>query len=311
MATTASDLSTDGIATADDSVQKSRLATMTTVPATAEQPVTPHSESPFHVRKICPPQPAEDLIGKPSEAGQRVARNLGALVGGQAITWTFTLIWTLIVPRAIGPVGFGILVSAQSVSGVLGIALGIGARDYLVRETVVTPTGGPRLVGTVFVLRIALAPVVGLAAVVWARLAHYGHDATIVLYLVTAMTVFTWLLDALQAAFQAIERMKYIAYGNVINKAAQSITGIALVVVGFKVVGIAAEMPIIVALVILLSWWWLRPYLRIDVRTNVTLIARVTKESLAYWATGLFWMIYFWIDTIMLTLMTRSSVVGW
>ena len=222
-----------------------------------------------------------------------------------------TLIWTLVVPRAIGPTGFGILVSAQSVAGVLGIVLGVGARDYLVRETVVTPSAGPRLVGTVVVARIVLAPVVGLAAIMWARLAHYGHDATIVLYLITAMTVFNWLLDALQAAFQAMERMKYIAYSNVINKVAQSITGIALVAVGFKVIGIAADMAIIVGLVILLSWWWLRPYFRIDLRTNAALIARVTKESLAYWATGLFWMIYFWIDTIMLTLMTRSSVVGW
>ena len=39
-----------------------------------------------------------------------------------------TLVWTLIVPRALGPVDFGILVSAQSVSGVLGLALGIGAQ---------------------------------------------------------------------------------------------------------------------------------------------------------------------------------------
>lgn len=167
------------------------------------------------------------------------------------------------------------------------------------------------MIGTVVVARIVLAPVVGLAAIMWARLAHYGHDATIVLYLITAMTVFNWLLDALQAAFQAMERMKYIAYSNVINKVAQSITGIALVAVGFNVIGIAADMAIIVGLVSLLSWWWLRPYFRIDLRTNAALIAQVTKESLAYWATGLFWMIYFWIDTIMLTLMTRSSVVGW
>jgi O-antigen/teichoic acid export membrane protein len=311
MPTEASDISIDGLAAAEDREHMSGLAAITTAPSTAESPVTPDLEAPFDLPETYQPQSSEERIGKPSEAGRRVARNLGALFGGQAITWTFTLIWTLVVPRAIGPTGFGILVSAQSVAGVLGIALGVGARDYLVRETVVAPTDGPRLVGTVVVLRVLLAPLVGLAAVLWARLAHYGHDATIVLYLITAMTVFNWLLDALQAAFQAMERMKYIAYGNVINKVAQSLTGIALVTVGVKVVGIAADMAIIVGLVTLLSWLWLRPYFRIDLRTNVTLIARVTRESLAYWATGLFWMIYFWIDTIMLTLMTRSSVVGW
>jgi hypothetical protein len=289
MGTTASDLSIDGVAAADAIEPESRAVAITSTADAADQPVTRHLKSPFHVRKISRPRPAEERVERPSEGKRRVARNLAALSGGQAVTSTFTLIWTLIIARAIGPVGFGILVSAQAVSGVLGIALGIGARDYLVREIVATPAVGPRLIGTVIALRIALAPVVALAAVVWARLAHYGHDATIVLYLITAMTIFIWLLDAVQAAFRAIERMTYIAYGNVVSKAAQSTTGIALVVVGFDGVGIAADMAIIVGLVVLLSWSWLRPYFRIDLRTNVTLIARVAKERLVYWAAGVFW----------------------
>jgi O-antigen/teichoic acid export membrane protein len=311
MAATGSDLSIDGLPAAEGREHTLRPATTPIVPATVEQFVTPHLESSVNARTIRPRQPTEVLPGKSAEAGQRVARNLGALMGGQAVTWTLTLIWTLIVPRAIGPVGFGLLVSAQSVSSVLGIALALGARDYLVRETVVAPAAGPRLVGTVFALRIALAPAVGLAAILWARLAHYGHDATLVLYAITVMTIFVCLLEPLQAVFQAIERMKYIAYGNVINKVAQSVAGIALIVIGFKVVAIAVEMAVIVGLVVLLSWWWLRPHFKIDVKTNVTLIARVARESLAYFATGFFGMIYLWIDTIMLTLMTRSAVVGW
>ena len=105
--------------------------------------------------------------------------------------------------------------------------------------------------------------------------------------------------------------MKYLAYVDIVNKSAQSIIGIALVIMGFKVVGIAANMAIISGLVIILAYWWLRPRFRIDMRTNLSRMANMTKESMAYWAFGLFGMIYFWIDTIMLTLMTRSEVVGW
>ena len=311
MAPKASDLSIAGRPSAEDREHTLRPAAITPAPAIVDQLVTPPIDSSVNVRQLRPAQPTEERLEKPPEAGKRVARNLGALMGGQAVTWTLTLIWTLIVPRAIGPLGFGLLVSAQSVSSVLGIALGIGARDYLVRETVLAPAAGPRLAGTVLVLRIGLAPLVGLAAILWARLAHYGHDATLVLYAITVMTIFLLLLDPLQAAFQAIERMKYIAYGNVVNKVAQSITGIALIVLGFKVIAIALDMAIIVGLVALLSWWWLRPYFKIDVRTNLTLIGRVAKESVAYFATGFFGMIYLWIDTIMLTLMTRPAVVGW
>lgn len=311
MATAASQPSIDESAGAEDREHEPRLLAIATVPATAGQPLTPDPESPFRVRKILRPAPTDARVAKASDAGGRVARNLGALVGGQLVTWTMTLIWTLIVPRILGPVDFGILVSAQSVGGVLGIALGVGAQNYLVRETVIDRTAGPKLVGTVIVLRVALVPVVVLAALVWARLAHYGHNATVVLCLITAMTVFTLLTEPLQAAFQSIERMKYIAYANVINKIAQSIIGIALVFVGFKVVGIAWDMAIITGLVFVLSYWWLRPYFRIDIRTNVTLLARVSRGSVAYWVYSVFGTIYLWIDTIMLTLIAPSHTVGW
>ena len=222
-----------------------------------------------------------------------------------------TLLWTLIVPRALGPVGLGTVVSAQAVSGVLAIMLGLGTRNYLVREIVVDPERGPRLVGTALVIRLILAPIVGLAAVLWAHFDHYHHQAAVVLYLITVMTVLALLAEPMQAAFQAIERMKYLAYADIINKSAQSLIGIALVIIGFGAVGIAADMAATAAVVLLLSVLWLRRFFRIDLKTNVVVMRRMIKQSCAYWAFGFFGFFYLWIDTVMLTVMTRSQVVGW
>ncbi len=134
----------------------------------------------------------------------RVGRNLGALAGGQVVTWTMTLLWTLIVPRALGPAAFGLVVSAQSVAGVLTVVLGVGARQYLVREIVVDRDRAAELLRTAIVLRLTLAPIVGLAAVIWARVAHYGHDASIVLYLITGHGILTLVAEPLQAAFRRL-----------------------------------------------------------------------------------------------------------
>ena len=56
------------------------------------------------------------------------------IAGGQLLTWSMTLLWTLVVPRALGPAGMGSIVTAWSVTGILGIVLGLGTRNYLVRE---------------------------------------------------------------------------------------------------------------------------------------------------------------------------------
>ena len=300
----------EAAATADTEPGPGQIASVA-LPASGDHSATTDAGSALPLREVVDSGSLEEPEGQSSEVGARVARNFSVLVGGQVVTWTMTLLWTLIVPRALGPVRLGILVSAQSVAGVLGIVLGMGTRNYLVRETVISRGAGPKLVGTALILRLTVSPLVGLAAVGWARIAHYGHDARLVLYLITAMTVLTLLTEPLQAAFQAIERMKYLAYADIVNKSAQTIIGIAVVLVGFRVVGIAANMAIMAGVVFVLTFWWLRPYFHIDVRTNFRLMARMTRQSMPFWAFGVFGMIYFWIDTIMLSLMTRSEVVGW
>jgi O-antigen/teichoic acid export membrane protein len=63
--------------------------------------------------------------------------------------------------------------------------------------------------------------------------------------------------------------------------------------------------------VVVLNAVWLRRFFRIDLRTNRRRLTGMMKQSVAFWAFGVFGMVYLWIDAIMLSLMTRSEVVGW
>jgi O-antigen/teichoic acid export membrane protein len=244
-------------------------------------------------------------------APSRVGRNFTALALGQLVTWTMTLLWTVIVPRALGPAGLGVIVTALAVTGVFSILLGLGTRNYLVREIVVDPAQAPSLVGTGIVLRLLLAPVFAGGIIVYAHFAHYGHDATLVLYLAALAGILTLLAEPMLAGFQAIERMKYLAYSDVINKSSQGLVGIALVFLGFRAIGLTASMAVIGAGVFVLDLVWLRRFFPLDLRATWRRIVRMLRESVAYWAFGLFFMIYLWIDSVLLSLLTRSEVVGW
>jgi O-antigen/teichoic acid export membrane protein len=240
-----------------------------------------------------------------------VARNVTSLAGGQAVTWTMTLVWTLIVPRALGPTGLGLVVGAMSVSGVLGVLLGLGTRNYLVREIVVDRAGASKLIGTALVTRLLLVPVLAIAVLVIARVAHYGPEQSTVLYLAGAATILTLLAEPMQAGFQAIERMQYLAYGDVINKTAQSLLGIALVLIGFRAIGVMANVAAVAGVVVVLNALWLCRYIPIDLHTSARQVRRMLRNSMAYWAFGLFSMVYLWLDTILIGLLTHSEVVGW
>lgn len=244
-------------------------------------------------------------------APSRTGRNVAALTGGQVFTWTMTFVWTLVVPRALGPEGMGIVVSGWAVAGIFGIVLGLGTRTYLTREMVVEPGESSHLVGTALSLRVAMAPLFVVGVVVYARLADYGSEGTAVLYLAAGATFLTLLAEPMQAAFQAVERMEYLAYSDVINKSAQGLLGVVLALLGFRSVGITACWMVVAGVVVVVDALWLRQFVRVDLRTNVRRMVDMAHKSLAYWAFGLFFLIYLWIDSVMLSLMTRAEVVGW
>jgi O-antigen/teichoic acid export membrane protein len=51
--------------------------------------------------------------------------------------------------------------------------------------------------------------------------------------------------------------------------------------------------------------------MRLEIRSSVKRLVSMVRESVSYWAFGLFFMIYLWIDAAMLSLLTNSTVVGW
>src|SRR5689334_869680 len=233
------------------------------------------------------------------------------MTAGQLITWTMTLLWTFVVPRSLGPGGLGTIMAAWSITGIFGIVLGLGTRNYLVRESVVDPDAASRLIGTALVMRILLSPVILAAAFAYGQVVGWDHNAKTVLYLAAAATIFVQIAEPLQAAFQSLEEMQYLAYSDVISKSGQGLVGILVVLLGAGTIGVTACWAIMTGIVVLLDLWWLRGRLRIDLRTTTGRMVTMARASLPYWAFGLFFMVYLWIDFVMLSLLTRKEVVGW
>lgn len=250
--------------------------------------------------------------GESREAPRRgVGRNIQVLAGSQVLSWGMAAVWTLVVSRALGPSRFGLVVSATSVSGIIGIILAVGSQTYLARDIVRDPKSGPQIVGTAMVLKLALVPIVVLVTIVFAELAHYGHEARIVLLFASAMTALTALAVPSQAVFQALERMQYLAWSNLIGNTAQGIIGVVIVLVGLRAEGVMASMAVVAGGVLILNMWWLRRHMRIDFRARVSTLATMSRRSAPLLVSSVFATIYLWIDTVMLSMMTSSRVVGW
>jgi PST family polysaccharide transporter len=241
----------------------------------------------------------------------RIAANIVALLSSQVVTWSMTLVWTLVVPRLLGAAGIGLLVMAWSASSLLLIIGGVASRTLLVKEIAAHRERAPALLGAALTVRAACVVPCMLLTLVYIRLGHFNPEQVLVLYLAAGISLLSLLLEPFQAAFQALERMEYLAYAEVVNKALITAGGIVLVVLGFKAVHLVAVMVMGAAVVLILSALWSRRYFRIDWRLDWIQIRSLLVGSLAYWAFAFFFTFYLWIDSAMLALLTRPEVVGW
>ena len=200
--------------------------------------------------------PAEPAV---EAAGSRLLRNISMLAGGQLTTWVLTGLWTIVVPRGIGPRGMGLLVTAWAAAGIMSVMVGLGTRDLLVRRIAVNPAEAPAIVGTAITLRALLSLPGLLLVLAFASFTGFGPEQRLVLMFFSGTTLLLLLLEPIQAAFQALERMKYLAYADVLAKAGVSAGGIALVLFGFGPVALVALGCSIGVVILALNLVWSLP----------------------------------------------------
>ena len=241
----------------------------------------------------------------------RLARNLAFLAGGQVATWGLSLLWTIFVPRALGPIGLGELTIAYAATGVVSVVVSLGVGTLMVKEIARDRLKAPWMVGTALVVRAGFVVPSVAAIALYIHFARFGGEQAVVIWMATASMILVMFTGPLQAVFQAIERMEFLAYADVLSKAVVTVLSIAIVLVGFGVVPVMAIALGMAAVVLLLNLYWSRGKFGIDWRIDRGKIRYLVVESLPYWSTGLVLTIYMWIDSVMLGFMSSQSVVGY
>lgn len=253
-------------------------------------------------------------LTSPSLATRRprngIVRNIGYLMGGQMTTWALAAIWTVVVPRHIGPTGMGQLVTVWASTGILIMAVGLGTRVLVVTEIARNSASVSRQVANAVAARLILfIPGAALMAL-YIYGAHFDRYQVLLLVIATASIPFVLTNEVFVAAFQGLERMQYLAYLDVIYKTVITAGGIVLVLIGFHVLSLVTLGSAAGVLVFGTSIHWARRHFDVVWRTNLHEVRHMAVASLPFWATTVFVTFYTWIDSVMLTLLASPREVG-
>lgn len=244
--------------------------------------------------------------------GQRIIRNAAAMFASQPLTWAMTLIFTVVVPRNVGPGQWGEWAVAMASGGLAKAVLDLGINTVLFKGVSRHPEVAKRAIGVVLTIRLGLTPVFVLGIVGFSFLAGYSQHTRLIVALIALSLAANYAATPFVFGLQAFERMHLTAAANVLITLILTCGAIVLVkffalgVVSISLLALAAQ-----AVGLVLQWLWLNRIVPVVPTLDWKMSVQLIKEGLPYWATLGFLSVYIWLDAVVLSLFGSIRENGW
>ena len=242
---------------------------------------------------------------------QRIAKNTGVLLVSQIASYIIGFFFVMYTARYLGAAGFGILSFALAFTGIFGVFSDLGLSTLTVREVARDKTLASKYLGNITVMKIILVIITFGLIALFINLLGYPEQTIKVVYLVALSVIFGAFSNMFNSIFQAYEKMEYVSVGRILSSALMLAGALFAISQGFSVVGFASIYFIVSAIVLAYStvicvWKFAKPKMEVD----WCFWKRSIKEAWPMGGMAILIMIYFRIDTVMLSLMKGDTAVG-
>jgi O-antigen/teichoic acid export membrane protein len=245
---------------------------------------------------------------------QLIARNMGVLVLSQMISIILNFLYTLYVARYLGASGFGILSFALALTGIFVVFIDLGLNMLMVREVARNKSLARKYLGNIIVIKIFLALVTFLAIVLTVNLMKYSQETINVVYLIGLSVIFGSFSSIFTSIFQANEKMEYQSLSQILSSVLMFIGALIAIYYGLSLYALALLYFIVSTIILMYNtltcfWKFVLPKLEI----NLDFWKYILLEALPFGLTSVFVVMYYYIDTVMLSIIIPNSteIIGW
>jgi O-antigen/teichoic acid export membrane protein len=244
-------------------------------------------------------------------AVRTLAKNTTVLLVANIISYLLGFFTTLYTARYLGVEGFGVLSLALSITGIFAVFTDFGLSALTTREVSRNNSLAKKYIGNIIIIKILLAILTFVLVILVVYILGYPQNVKTVVYLITLSIIFGSLTGIFNSIFQAFQKMEYISF-NIILNAILMITGILIVIhYGLGIIALSAVYFVSSGLILILtfiiySWKFFLPKLDLD----INFWKPTLKEAFFFGLSSIFVVIYFYIDSVMLSIMVGNSAVG-
>lgn len=245
-------------------------------------------------------------------AVRRVAKNTTVLFTSQIIVYVIGLFITIYMANYLGPLGWGIINTALSLTAIFSVFTDLGLGTLTIREVSRDKSLTNKYVSNVIIIRIILAFFTFFLVFLAVTIINYPQDVASVIYFITASVIFTSFSGMFYSIFQAHEKMEIQSIAAILNSVLMLIGVIVVIFYGLNVMAFAFLYIIssVVVLIYALSVYIIKfrlPPIEIDYNFWRTAIMAALPLSLV----SIFTLIAFRIDTVLLSILKTSVEVGY
>ena len=258
-----------------------------------------------------PPPPTIIPANNAPSPASRILRSFSILLSSQLITWALTSVYIILSPRYLGPDNLGRMTVAYAFANIISMFIELGMIKLVIRELARDHDQAEPLINALLGWRVGIGLVAYGGLVLAVNWLDYPTEYRPFFYFVGLAMVFDLVGGSFNVLFQSLEQFKFSAWMDITNKA------VALLLVGLIVLVQAPPWTIAAALAagtfasFLQGWWWSRRYIKIRLKIKLATVRWLIWHSLPLWGTSVLLVVYTYIDSLLLSLLTNDTVVGW
>ncbi len=243
---------------------------------------------------------------------KRIAKNTAVLTTARIISMILSLVLTALIARHLGDINFGKYSFAFAFTSLFVILSNFGLHTLALREIARDKKLAPKYLGNIFPIKIILSIVVFGLIVVTINLLNYPSDTKLAVYIMGLYIIMTSFTQFHISVFRAFEQMEYEALTTVLGRVVLLSLGLIVLFSGGGLIAIIFVFLIgaIFEAVFTLSLLT-RRFVKFRLQWDIKFLKHLMKKALPFGLAGIFGVIYFRIDMVMLSAMKGDAAVGW
>ena len=241
-----------------------------------------------------------------------IAKSSILLLIGQIVSLGIAAVYGIVLARYLGVTGFGLLSTAIAFTTVFAPFTSLGLSTLATREVARDKSLASKYLGNLIIIEIALASGTFCLIALVAYVLRYPPETITLIYILALSVVCGGFTAIFYSLFQAFERMQYQSLGLILSTGATCVVVIWGITAGLGVVWFAfayfvGSLAVTIYSLIVYSTKFSQPHIEIDLK----FWNRIFREALPFALSGLFTTIYFYIDSVLLSVMKGADAVGW